>query len=493
MRSADAVAMIAGTAIGGGLLALPIVTTPMGFLPATVALLSVWCFLVLTAITYAEAGSRVLRDIDPKRLGGGFSVVSLTRCAFGGRVSAACSLAFLAQMLAVMTAQVVKAGEIVALQTSLPHALSCALPSVATGLFAFQAPSRTVERTNTALSIVLLLGFVALVGATLASGLKGGGLALRSAFGAANWAMLVPGKGVGSVWAVPVFLNLLCFGQAVPLIVFGMTKGSLNQARATPSSDESAVAGSLVGPKRSVHDMQMTKVRTALLLGSAIPLVLCVVWAAVSTVLSVALSTSGPMTDPVVQLLSAPIQFALPVAMLAVGAIGTTLLASYLAMGQFITDALCNVKGMCTARDSTLGRCAAVVLPAILACAGPKLYMPLLAFSGAFPTTVLYCLMPPLAALALCRQSISATHAANASSAITTPAASRGDVLIPPPSPPIAGDSPALLPGGRRARRALALAAAALLATSALDVSARLLPPLLARVGCVGRWVGAAA
>eukprot|EP00966_Prymnesium_polylepis_P129587 2996773-Prymnesium_polylepis.1 len=176
----------------------------MGFLPAAVALTGVWSFLVLTAITYAEAGSSVLRQMQSENAGDdpdGFSVVSLTRRTFGDRVSAMCSLAFLAQMLAVVTAQVVKAGEIVALQTHLPHALACALPSAIAGLFAFRAPPRLVERVNTALSVVLLLGFVGLVASTLLSGMRGG-LALGSALSAADWTMLQPGRAAGA-WAIP--------------------------------------------------------------------------------------------------------------------------------------------------------------------------------------------------------------------------------------------------------------------------------------------------
>ena len=40
-----------------------------------------------------------------------------------------------------------------------------------------------------------------------------------------------------------------------------------------------------------------------------------------------------------------------------------------------------------------------VGLPALLACGGPSLYLPLLAFAGAGPTTLLFGLLPPLAAL----------------------------------------------------------------------------------------------
>ena len=45
------------------------------------------------------------------------------------------------------------------------------------------------------------------------------------------------------------------------------------------------------------------------------------------------------------------------------------------AVGQFITDALCNLKGLCKPRDRAMGACATVVLPIVLATAGPTLYL----------------------------------------------------------------------------------------------------------------------
>eukprot|EP00974_Lingulodinium_polyedra_P118662 11168060-Lingulodinium_polyedra.AAC.1 len=47
----------------------------------------------------------------------------------------------------------------------------------------------------------------------------------------------------------------------------------------------------------------------------------------------------------------------------------------------------------------------AVSSPAVLACGGPRLYLPLLVFSGAFPSMLLYGVMPPLVTLGLRRQS----------------------------------------------------------------------------------------
>lgn len=110
----DAAAILAGTAIGGGFLALPAVTTPLGFLPSVAALTGVWLFLALAGICYAEATVAVLSDAEatPEEVADdevarGVSVLSITHRAFGKkRASVVCSFAFAAQMVAVVTAQV---------------------------------------------------------------------------------------------------------------------------------------------------------------------------------------------------------------------------------------------------------------------------------------------------------------------------------------------------------------------------------------------------
>jgi tyrosine-specific transport protein len=108
MPVVDGVSIIAGTAIGGGFLALPSVTAPMGVGPAVVLMLLVWAFLAITGIAYAEAASMSLEG-GSENLGdatGAVSVASITERTFGERAAYACSLAFAAQMLAVVTAQV---------------------------------------------------------------------------------------------------------------------------------------------------------------------------------------------------------------------------------------------------------------------------------------------------------------------------------------------------------------------------------------------------
>jgi len=279
---------------------------------------------------------------------------------------------------------VVKAGEIIELTTGLPYALGCVLASTTVGGFVLSAPPRVVETANTLLTAALTLGFACLVASTLGAASTSLG-AVAAKLRVADYALLLPKPGV--TWAAPIFLNLLCFGQAVPLVVERMAASTAGGAR--PSGAERARA--------------MRRTRTAVLLGSLIPLILSVLWTAVtSSVLAPApLRPYAVAPDPVLALIASAPAVSIPVTVMAAGAIGTTLIASYLSISQFVADLFCLIFGYCSPRSQRAACVCAVGVPVLVACGGSALYLPLLSFAGAFPTTILYGLLPPLAVLTL--------------------------------------------------------------------------------------------
>ena len=60
MSFVDGVALLAGTSIGGGFLALPVLAQPMGLAPAFVTLFFCSSLLYLTAVSLLEASSIVI-------------------------------------------------------------------------------------------------------------------------------------------------------------------------------------------------------------------------------------------------------------------------------------------------------------------------------------------------------------------------------------------------------------------------------------------------
>lgn len=388
MKTLDGVALIAGTAVGGGFLALPSLTSPIGYLPTMLGLTLAYIFLVFSAVAFVEAAG--LMDADKQRMvsanqgtsySSGTSVASVIRHAFGKKWAVVSGLGFLTQMLAVMTAQVVKGAEMLSHLTGMSYRVACVAPLAVVGLFVFASKQEFVEGFNTVLTVVMLGGFAALI-----AGAIGRADILTGLFQNADWLRLLPNTRVP--FAMPVFVKLLAFGEAMPLLVERM---ALGPARKTNKTGIVASRDQLSAFRR---------IRKATVLGAGLPLLLAIVWAGISAAL---VHPSDP--NPIISLLgNYGASITVPVLLLSYGAIGTTLLGSLLAMAHFSQDMICSKLGYCSMRWMSVASSLTVVLPSILACVGPSLYFPLLAFAGAYPTTLLYGLAPSLAAITLRRR-----------------------------------------------------------------------------------------
>mmetsp|Transcript_21042 Transcript_21042/g.42959 ORF Transcript_21042/g.42959 Transcript_21042/m.42959 type:complete len:247 (-) Transcript_21042:1266-2006(-) len=192
-------------------------------------------------------------------------------------------------------------------------------------------------------------------------------------------------------------MKLLAWGEAMPLLTERVVETTAKSTSTSTTNEHSTsnVNGDMHG-SIAVRATAQKKARTATTLGSSVPLLLCLLWAAISTAL---VDPTSP--DPITFLLGASPVISIPVGLLSIGAIGTTLLASFLAMSHFASDVICTMVGYCDLRWMNIARILTVALPCVCAFAGPGLYLPLLAFAGAYPTTLLYGLAPPLAALVL--------------------------------------------------------------------------------------------
>ena len=424
----NAASIIAGTAIGGGFLALPSVTSPLGYGPAALGLILAWTFLLLSSTAFIEAAGLVadVRDMESGNgvgVGpdvavaeeGAISVATVIRYAFGKKAALVGGTLFIAQMVAVVTAQVVKGAELFSDRLGIPYLVGCLVPTTLAGLFAFGSKPEVVERTNTALTLMMVGGFVALIIGTIATG------NIRKSLGAlfsrADYGQLLPRS--GGAWALPVFINMLCFGQSMPLVVERMTHGS--KVNSDNGEDGGSGGG---GDDNHARAASLFRARSATLLGAAVPLALTVTWAAISTAL-----VSPSVSNPLAFLLSRGPAISIPVGLLATGSIGTTLLGSFLAMGHFASDIVCMKLGYCSLLWMKICNACTVAIPSILACVGPSLYLPLLAFSGAYPTTILHGLSPALAAIAL-RRRARKTGIKNGAQGTTPQIVPGGDVTL---------------------------------------------------------------
>eukprot|EP00565_Helicotheca_tamesis_P009688 CAMPEP_0185731104 /NCGR_PEP_ID=MMETSP1171-20130828/11892_1 /TAXON_ID=374046 /ORGANISM="Helicotheca tamensis, Strain CCMP826" /LENGTH=612 /DNA_ID=CAMNT_0028400293 /DNA_START=57 /DNA_END=1895 /DNA_ORIENTATION=- len=414
IKITDAASIIAGTAIGGGFLALPSVTSPIGYIPSVLGITMSWGFLLLCSFAFIEAAGLVadlkkLRANDANEKGideaATTSIATVVKYAFGPKYALVGSFLFIAEMLAVMTIQIVKGAELFSDCFRVPYLLGCLLPTTLAGLFSFQSKPEVVERANTVLTFMMVGGFIALIIGTILSG-NVGKMVGGTLFSRADYSKLLPTIG-SDAWALPVFVKIICFGQAMPLVVERMMQGVRSQSMKSDDLEGHKVTNKINGDATedietavdAAKKSSLFRARTAATLGATVPIILSLAWAAISTAL-----VSPTVSNPLKFLLSMGPSISIPVGLLATGAIGTTLLGCFLAMRHFMIDMICSICGHCSVNGMNIANALTVAIPSILACAGPALYLPLMVFCGAYPTTILHGLSPALAALVLRRR-----------------------------------------------------------------------------------------
>ena len=178
----DASAIVAGSVVGGGFLAVPLFTAPIGVLPSATVFAVTWVLLVLCGLAYTEAAAAVLANDETGETGERASVLSVSRRYLGTPLATVLAVVFFLQMLIIATANLVKAAELIGVVfPALPHGRSIVLLATIFGVFNLVATSRMMASVNTALTGTMCAGFLAffvavsviLMNAGAASGLEG--------------------------------------------------------------------------------------------------------------------------------------------------------------------------------------------------------------------------------------------------------------------------------------------------------------------------------
>ena len=113
-EEASSAALIAGTTIGGGFLALPSATAPLGAAPSVLGLSGVWLFLLGTSFSMVDS----IFMLNKKNMGasdsmvGNISIFSLVRECFGDAAGTLAGMVFLLLVNVTLVAQLSKIGTI---------------------------------------------------------------------------------------------------------------------------------------------------------------------------------------------------------------------------------------------------------------------------------------------------------------------------------------------------------------------------------------------
>ena len=346
----SAAALVAGTAIGGGFLALPYTTAPAGAAPSACVLVGCWFLLNLQSAILAELLVSASNDS-----GSDVSYSSLARSTLGGGGERAVGTLFVVLMVATLASQLSKAGGLVAPLLGLPYAAGVVV--VAASLAAFSAANtpRLVSRANG----VLTAGFAA-------------SLAVLCAFGArlADPALLVRADWAACPASIPSVLQLLVFCEVIPTLV------------------------ALLGSR--------ARVRRALRLGSTALLAIQLCWSTLGIALApYDAAASGFAADPIAGLLALSSPVAAAVTALGLCASTTTVLGTNLALRQFFDDASAADGPARRRRPARAGAffALATLVPALAAASSADVFYAAIDFAGAYPVALLWLAAPPLMAL----------------------------------------------------------------------------------------------
>ena len=358
--------MIAGTTVGGGFLALPTVVAPTGFFPAACTLTGVWAFLGIQSLCVVESllHARQRRLQNQQSTNGSKSentdynpgVAAAAQSALGKRGETLVVALLVTLMEATLVSQISRAGTLLGSSTG-GYRASCALSALSVAALVFSGPTRRlVPFFNSALTIVFCIVAFSL---------------FQTGAPAADWSRLAQSSNWSAVGgSLPTFLQLLVYAEILPTVC-------------------------------RMLQYQIQPIRWAILLGSFLPLGLEVGWAALGMGL-VPLGTKGDPVD--VLLASGPVQQ--PLLVLAIAAILTTIIGTYLALQSTANDLWAKVHKASELKENiipwkqNMAEVIAIVIPALaIACISPTVFLRAIDFAGSYPVLLLWGILPPVLCL----------------------------------------------------------------------------------------------
>lgn len=375
---AGAVALIIGTSIGTGILALPIKTSPAGLVPSSITLTICWGFLLIEALLLVEINVVLQRRKKVKAESDELEVMSIRTMAqetLGEWGGALATVIYVFLGYTSIVAYCSKSGEILHHLTNFPGSFCGFLFTFLFTILTSVGGTRTTDQVNQWLtaSMIGLLVAIEVVTVLLGgwSGFEGGG---------GDWGK-VPAT-------LPVMIFALVYHDLAP-VVCAYLEGDL------------------------------ARIRASIVLGSVVPLLTLLVWDAIALGLS---NGAEQVSDPVELLLSVRwdgVPFM--VEAFALLAVGTSLIGTLLSFSEFFKEQLNNlaldfpstqlvkkpelftsINSWWEKNKTSITATAMVVAPSlVVSTALPDAFSAATDFAGGYCMTMLYGVLPPAMAWAM--------------------------------------------------------------------------------------------
>jgi tyrosine-specific transport protein len=222
----SSIALVAGTTVGAGMLALPAMTHPAGVVPSTIVLVLVWVYALVAALLLAEVNVFCMRQWGQPTIG----LLKMVENTLGKSLAHAAGGAYLFLHYALLVAYIAQGGEVIA--SALAHTPGLVLPegsgstlfAIVFGGLLYWGTEGLVTKVNNTFVVIVILTFMGLLG--LSSTHVDPGQWLHQ-----NWLAVSP--------TISVMLVALFYHNIVPVVTTQL-EGDLGKIR------QSIVIGSLI-------------------------------------------------------------------------------------------------------------------------------------------------------------------------------------------------------------------------------------------------------
>ncbi|KAJ3697558.1 hypothetical protein LUZ61_001263 [Rhynchospora tenuis] len=333
--------LVAGTTVGAGILAIPAVTQDAGFLASAVTCIVCWIYMVVTGLLVAEVNVNTMCELGS----GGVSLVSMAMRTLGKLgVQVAC-WSYLFIHYALLVAYVARSSEILTNSFGIPLWESAGFFSIIFGGICYFGSQRIIGAVNGFLVFGILVSFTSLV--VVASGNL-------------EWSSLLEAHVEAIPQSIPIIALSFVYQNVVPVLCTNL-------------------------------EGDLPKVRTAIVYGTAIPLILFLIWDAVilGTIPTLDAGSTG-VADPLQQLRSTNGIVGPIVEVFSFLAIGTSYIGFVLGLSDFISDLL----KLPTGQNKPLPYLLTLLPPLVLALLDPEIFFKALDFAGTYGVLVLFGVLP---------------------------------------------------------------------------------------------------
>ncbi|KAF2597744.1 hypothetical protein F2Q68_00007532 [Brassica cretica] len=362
-RSRDsAIFLVAGTTVGAGILAIPAVTQESGFLASAVACILCWAFMVIytcflqrmglvisniswfqvvTGLLVAEVNVNTMSELGS----GGVSLVSMAKRTLGSFGVQVASWSYILIHYTLLVAYIARSSGILTNFLGIPIWESATLFTLVLGGICFFGSQRFIGATNGVLVFGLIASFAALVAV---------------ASGDLHWEALLKANFEAVPMSIPIIALSFVYQNVVPVLCTDL-------------------------------EGDLPKVRTAIVLGTAIPLGLFLVWNAV--ILGSFTDTgvaAEKMIDPLQQLRSTSVTVGPFVEAFSLIAIATSYIGFVLGLIDFLSDLL----KLQTRQNKPFLYLLTLVPPLVLSLLDPEIFFKALDFAGTYGVLVLFGILP---------------------------------------------------------------------------------------------------